>query len=187
MNRLITLLFLMLFFFTSYGQTSKENRKKSNASKKETPISVNRVEQDSIMRSRGGISSENGLTWAIPNETTSPLVPEKEDLKVYERKEVEVKADFNNGNTGLETFLDQNFVVSKKIKEKKITGEIALSFIVEKDGSLTGFKIIKNLGYDTDKEIERVVKLGKWYPSELNGKKVRSTYNLAYKIKNNND
>lgn len=179
MKKTIQLLFLILFS-ASYGQVSKENKKKSNTS---VPVSINRTTDDSIMRSRGGIRSEDGQTWSIPNDKTPEAAPQKEDTKIYERKEVEVTTDFKDGEDKLKPFLDENFVVSKKIKEKKISGKIVISFIVEKDGSLTGFKIIKDLGYDTAKELERVVKLGKWYPSELNGKKVRSTFNLTYSIK----
>lgn len=181
MKKVITVLFLVLFS-VSYGQTSKENKKKSKPVKKETPVSVNRVAQDSIMRLRGGIQSEDGQTWSAPAESSLEIVAEKEDTKIYERKEVEVTADFTEGYTKMNQFIDENFIVPKKIKEKKINGEIVLSFIVEKDGSLTAFKTIKDLGHDTVKELERVAKLGKWYPAELNGKKVRSTFNLTYTI-----
>lgn len=183
MKKIITFLFLVLFSI-SYGQVAKENKKKSKSQKKEIPVSVNPKSQDSIMRLRGGIQSEDGQTWSVPREM-SATHPEKEDIKIYERKEVEVTADFIDNK--MDQFLDENFVISKKVKEQKKNGDINLSFVVEKDGSLSAFKIIKDLGYDTGKELERVIKLGKWYPSELNGKKVRSLFNLTYTIKNNND
>ncbi|WP_264537077.1 energy transducer TonB [Flavobacterium sp. N1736] len=114
--------------------------------------------------------------------SAEPMQAEKEDLKIYDRKEVEVPAGFQNYNIKINQFISENFVVSKKIKEKKISGDIVLSFVVEKDGSFTAVKIIKDLGYDTGKELERVIKLQKWLPAELNGKKVRSTFNLTYTI-----
>jgi protein TonB len=111
------------------------------------------------------------------------IIPvEKEDLKIYTPKEVEAPVTFKNGNSNINQFISENFVVSKKMKENKIHGEIVLSFVVEKDGSLSNIKKIKDLGLDTGKELERVVKSGKWLPAELNGKKIRSTFNLTYTI-----
>ncbi len=107
---------------------------------------------------------------------------EKEDIKIYERNEVEVPAEFKDSNAKMNQFINENFVVPKEITEKIIKGDIILSFIVEKDGTLTSIKKIKDLGYSTGKELERVVKLDKWRPAELNGKRVRSTFNLTYTI-----
>lgn len=179
MKKLITFLFLVLFS-VSYGQTAKKNKQTNKSQKKEIPVNENSQSQDSIMRLRGGILSKDGQTWDVPgNPPATP--PEKEDVKIYERKEVEVTANFIDNK--MYQFLDENFVISNKAKEQKKNGDINLSFVVEKDGSLSSFKIIKDLGYDTGKELERVIKLGKWYPSELNGKKVRSIFNLTYTIK----
>lgn len=111
-----------------------------------------------------------------------PAYAEKEDLKIYERKEVEVPSRFKDGEEKMNQFVNENFVLSKKAIEKKINGEIIISFVVEKDGTLTSFKTIKDLGQNTNKELERVAKLGTWYPAELNGKKVRSTFKLTHTI-----
>jgi outer membrane biosynthesis protein TonB len=185
MKKIITFLFLILFTLT-YGQTSKENKKKNKSAKTETPISVNKKAQDSIMRSRGGIQSEDGQTWSVPDESISQIVPEKEDIKIYERKEVEVPAEFKGGDAKMNQFIAENFVVPAKITEKKITGEIVLSFVVEKDGTLTNIKTIKDLGYKTDKELARVANSTKWYPAELNGKKVRTVYKMTYLVNGSN-
>nr|WP_315224329.1 hypothetical protein [uncultured Flavobacterium sp.] len=115
-------------------------------------------------------------------DSGTPLLAEKEDVKIYERKEIEVASEFKEGNTKIDKFITENFFVSKKIKAKKINGEIIISFVVEKDGSLTTFKTIKDIGNNTGKELERVAKLGKWLPAELNGKKVRSIFNLTHTI-----
>ena len=54
---------------------------------------------------------------------------------------------------------------------------------VEKDGSLTDIKVIRDIGYGTGKEAIRVLKkCPKWTPGEQNGKKVRVLYSLPITI-----
>jgi hypothetical protein len=64
--------------------------------------------------------------------------------------------------------VDKNF----KIEEKDIKGKIYTTFIIEKDGSISDIKILRDLGYGTGKEIIRVLKLSpKWSPGIKDGKK----------------
>ena len=56
-----------------------------------------------------------------------------------------------------------------------------VTFVVEKDGSLTDIKVIRDIGYGTGKEAIRVLKkCPKWTPGEQNGKKVRCTLFSSY-------
>ena len=54
---------------------------------------------------------------------------------------------------------------------------------MEKDGSLTDIKVVRDIGYGTGKEAERVLrKSPRWTPAEQNGKKVRCSYMIPIKI-----
>ena len=58
-----------------------------------------------------------------------------------------------------------------------IQGRVVVSFIVEKDGSLTDVKVIKSLDPAFDKEAVRVVKsMPKWKPGMYRGKPARVKY-----------
>ncbi|MNY74901.1 Gram-negative bacterial tonB protein [compost metagenome] len=58
-----------------------------------------------------------------------------------------------------------------------------MQFMVEKDGSLSEFKIEKDLGYGAGDEAIRVLKLSpKWIPATENGKAVRVSYSLPITI-----
>ena len=60
---------------------------------------------------------------------------------------------------------------------------VIVHFVVEKDGSLTDIKVIRDIGYGTGKEAIRVLKkCPKWTPGEQNGKKVRVLYSLPITI-----
>jgi TonB family protein len=58
-----------------------------------------------------------------------------------------------------------------------IQGRVVVSFIVEKDGSLTDVKVIKSVDPAFDKEAIRVVKsMPKWEPGMYRGKPARVKY-----------
>ncbi len=58
-----------------------------------------------------------------------------------------------------------------------IQGRVVVSFIVEKDGSLTDVKVIKSVDPAFDKEAVRVVKsMPKWEPGMYRGKPARVKY-----------
>ncbi|KFF05811.1 energy transducer TonB [Flavobacterium reichenbachii] len=111
----------------------------------------------------------------------------KDNSKIYTSKEVEVKAEFKEGTEKMNQFLRDNFAIPKEITAQNIKGEIVSTFVVEKDGTLTDIKVSKDQGYDTNKEMVRVLKLmPNWYPAELNGKKVRVLFTLSYRANGGN-
>lgn len=80
-------------------------------------------------------------------------------------------------------FIGQNFKIPQEFSKQKIDGKLALEFMIEKDGSLTEFKVVKDLGYGTADEAIRVLKLSpKWIPASENGIPVRVMYNLPITI-----
>jgi periplasmic protein TonB len=64
------------------------------------------------------------------------------------------------------------------------TVSVNVSFVIEKDGSMTDIKVLRNPGYGLDKEAIRVLKSlkTKWSPGIKDGKKVRTQYTLPIKI-----
>ncbi len=61
-----------------------------------------------------------------------------------------------------------------------ITLKVYVSFIVEKDGTMSNIKVLKDPGYGMGKEAIRVLKSikTKWKPGKKAGKEVRTAYNL---------
>ena len=65
-----------------------------------------------------------------------------------------------------------------------IQGRVVVSFIVEKDGSLTDVKVIKSVDPAFDKEAIRVVKsMPKWEPGMWRGKPARVHYCIPIKFR----
>lgn len=76
-------------------------------------------------------------------------------------------------------FVGQNFRMPEEFSKHKMEGKLFVEFMVEKDGSLSEFKIVKDLGYGVSDEVIRVLKLSpKWIPATENGQAVRVLYSL---------
>ncbi len=61
------------------------------------------------------------------------------------------------------------------------TGKVTLSFVVEKDGSLTGYKVVHSLNTEADAIAIQVLKdyNQKWKPATQNGQPVSAEYTIA--------
>ncbi len=65
-----------------------------------------------------------------------------------------------------------------------IQGRVVVSFIVEKDGSLTDVKVVRSLDPSFDKEAIRIVKsMPKWEPGMWNGKPARLKYCIPIRFR----
>ena len=81
---------------------------------------------------------------------------------------------FPGGIDSLEAFVNRNLQYTSYAKENNITGKVFVSFVVEKDGSLTNVKVWSDIGGGCGTEAMRVVKLmPKWIPGKYYGKPVR--------------
>ncbi len=90
---------------------------------------------------------------------------------VFELKEVTVEPSFPGGNDGFYQFIGVNF---KQPEVPQLIGKVFVSFIVEKDGTLTDIRVIKDVGFGAGAEAERVMQLSpRWRPGVKEGKPVR--------------
>ncbi len=104
----------------------------------------------------------------------------EEDNSVYNTAGIEVKPDFPGGMDKFYKFVGNNY---KTPEEEGLKGKVYVTFVVEKDGSLTDIKVLRDIGYGTGAEAIRVLKkCPKWTPGEQNGKKVRVLYSLPITI-----
>lgn len=65
-----------------------------------------------------------------------------------------------------------------------LKGQVIVGFTINEDGTLSDFKIVKDLKHGTAEELIRVLKLtsGKWSPAKKDGKNVKSTFTLPINI-----
>lgn len=110
---------------------------------------------------------------------TSQVVEESDD-QVYNTAGIEVKPEFPGGMDKFYSFVGKNY---RTPEEEGLKGKVYVTFVVEKDGSLTDIKVLRDIGYGTGKEAIRVLqKSPRWNPGIQNGKPVRVLYSLPISI-----
>ena len=86
---------------------------------------------------------------------------------------VEVMPEYPGGDEARMKFLADNLQYPKTTRHLP-SGKVVIGFVVEKDGSLTNFSIIRSVDRLLDEEVIRVIKLmPKWKAGEQRGKPVR--------------
>ena len=92
---------------------------------------------------------------------------------------VDKEASYPGGIEALNTFLARNIIYPTLAKQKNIQGKVIISFIIEKNGSISNIKIIKDIGEGCGEEGVRIVKLmPKWKPAQQKGEPVRQQFVL---------
>ncbi|GAA4779259.1 energy transducer TonB [Olivibacter ginsenosidimutans] len=92
---------------------------------------------------------------------------------------VEIAPSFPGGMKAFLDYVAKNYNYPAAAKEQGISGRIILSFIVEKDGSLTDIDVVRDLGLGTGEEAVRLLQSApKWKPGIQNGRPVRVRYQL---------
>lgn len=106
----------------------------------------------------------------------------EEDNTIYNSAGIEVPAAFPGGVDKFRNFIGKNYNMPE---DEVINGKVFVTFVVEKDGSLSDIKVIRDMGFGTGKEAIRVIKSCnvKWNPGEQNGKKVRMLFSLPIVLK----
>jgi len=126
----------------------------------------------------------DALTSDVNGEVYVPTVEIKEQAVEVEEEEeifqvVEQTAMFPGGYAALTQYLRDNIKYPQQAKETGTQGKVFLTFVVEKDGSITDIKILRDIGSGCGEEAIRVVRsMPKWTPAKQRGKTVRQQFNL---------
>ena len=115
-------------------------------------------------------------------ETVAQPEPKPEVEKVFEV--VEQMPSFPGGDKALLEYLSNNIKYPVVAQENGVQGRVVVSFVVEKDGSITDVKVVRSVDPSLDKETARVVKsMPRWIPGKQNGSAVRVKYNVPVSFK----
>jgi len=116
------------------------------------------------------------VTWTRP-EAVEEIV--EEEVFVI----VEQVPEYPGGDEARLNFLRNNIKYPQMAREAGIQGTVYVSFVVEKDGSVTQVKIARGIGGGCDEEAIRVTKMmPKWKAGKQRGKEVRVSYNMPIKF-----
>ena len=111
------------------------------------------------------------VTEEVPVESDEPFI-------IVEKMPV-----FGSGHADLLIYLSQNMKYPTMARESGISGTVYISFVVEKDGSLSDIRILRELGGGCTAEAIRVIQnMPRWTPGNQRGIPVRVRMNLPVKF-----
>ena len=134
----------------------------------------------------------------LKNHTATDSLPGDEVFKVVEimphfpgceemNFELEAEAKKCADKKMLE-FIYANIKYPKEAREGNIQGMVVIKFIVEKDGSISNVKLLRDIGGGCGEEALRVANaMPRWTPGLQRGRAVRVQFNLPVKFKLDSD
>jgi protein TonB len=139
------------------------------------------------------IKPEEQTQLAITDEQVETTV-NKEVVEVVEQVQEEVEEEakeevfiiveempefLDGGEAGLRAWIAKAIEYPVIAQENGIQGKVYVTFVVDKDGSVSDAKVIRGVDPSLDKEALRVVNsLPKWKPGKQRGKPVRVSYTV---------
>ncbi|KAF2510166.1 hypothetical protein EYY60_11690 [Flavobacterium zhairuonense] len=166
--------FEYVFLYKSTKNNTLKNSNKKELVKQEVALKENYPEK----------TTENQIKKSDYNDTfpIQAVIQAGAD-EVYNTAGLEVAPEYPGGSESMNAFLKKNYILSKEMIDKKTSGKIYATFIIEKDGSLTDLKILRDLGSSSGKEFLRIINLmPKWKPGMQNGTTVRCLKSIAFQV-----
>jgi beta-lactamase regulating signal transducer with metallopeptidase domain len=125
--------------------------------------------------------------FVFSSETTAQKVKDKSDYDKPILKSIndsiEKQPEYPGGIKEFYKLVGMNFKIPAEALKQKLEGKAIIEFMVERDGSLSEFKIVKDLGFGIGNEAIRAIKLShKWIPGTIDGKPARVLYTMPITI-----
>ncbi len=132
------------------------------------------------------------FSFTVSNSVIAQDTKTKPEVVVIKTQEgdiftvVEQMPRFPGGDDARIKFLKENIKYPDEARKQGISGTVFVSFVVEKDGSISNVKLLRGIGGGCDKEALRVVSmLPNYEPGLQDGKPVRTQFNLPISFKLN--
>ena len=130
-------------------------------------------------------SQDASQTEDAKEEVVAPVSPEAKEAPADSTAKEEVfmvaeqMPEFPGGMKELLKFLQDNLKYPENAMKNNVQGRVIVQFVVEKDGTLTEFKVARSVDPDLDAEALRVLQtMPKWKPGMQRGKIVRVKFTV---------
>ena len=135
-------------------------------------------------------SQDASQTEDAKEEVVAPVSPEAKEAPADSTAKEEVfmvaeqMPEFPGGMKELLKFLQDNLKYPENAMKNNVQGRVIVQFVVEKDGTLTEFKVARSVDPDLDAEALRVLQImPKWKPGMQRGKIVRVKFTVPVSFK----
>jgi len=96
---------------------------------------------------------------------------------------VEDQPGFPGGEAALQRFLRDNIRFPAIAREAGIQGTVVVTFVIERDGSVSNVRVLRGIGGGCDEEAIRVVSMmPRWTPGKQRGRAVRVQFNMPIRF-----
>ncbi|MCH4181827.1 MAG: TonB family protein [Prevotella sp.] len=157
--------------------------------KKDNEVKKEIVSQEDLNNTKTAVgafdvkgNSDQGTVLKAEQEIAQPAPPAPKPSAEIENKVfdvVEQMPSFPGGNSALMSYLNSNVKYPVVAQENGVQGRVVISFVVEKDGSITDVQVVKSVDPSLDREASRVVRsMPRWNPGKQNGQAVRVKYDV---------
>ena len=152
----------------------KEENQVKQMDKLDEKVAVGTENKEGVKdRTIEAVRSEIAVAAPPPPPAPKPEV----STKVFDV--VEEMPSFPGGNGALMSYLNGNTKYPVVAQENGVQGKVIISFVVERDGSISDVKVARSVDPSLDREAQRVVKsMPKWTPGKQNGQTVRVKYTV---------
>lgn len=138
---------------------------------------------DNSMGTQDELSTKTNEAPVVDNEITIVEKPVQVIEPPVQKEEIFMVVEEQPTLDGLYEFLSSHIKYPEEAKELGIQGKVFVTFVVEKDGSITEVKVLRGIGGGCDEEAVRVVKsMPKWNPGKQRGTPVRVQFNIPVKF-----
>lgn len=152
----------------------KEENQVKQMDKLDDKVAVGTEDKEGVKdRTVEAVRSEIAVAAPPPPPAPKPEVA----TKVFDV--VEEMPSFPGGNGALMSYLNSNVKYPVVAQENGVQGRVIISFVVERDGSISDVKVARSVDPSLDREAQRVVKsMPRWTPGKQNGQTVRVKYTV---------
>ena len=152
----------------------KEENQVKQMDKLDDKVAVGSEDKEGVKdRTVEAVRSEIAVAAPPPPPAPKPEVA----TKVFDV--VEEMPSFPGGQGALMQYLASNIKYPVVAQENGVQGRVIVSFVVERDGSISDVKVARSVDPSLDREAQRVVKsMPKWKPGKQNGSAVRVKYTV---------
>ena len=152
----------------------KEENQVKQMDKLDDKVAVGSEDKEGVKdRTVEAVRSEIAVAAPPPPPAPKPEVA----TKVFDV--VEEMPSFPGGNAALMSYLNSNTKYPVVAQENGVQGRVIISFVVERDGSISDVKVARSVDPSLDREAQRVVKsMPRWTPGKQNGQTVRVKYTV---------
>ena len=152
----------------------KEENQVKQMDKLDDKVAVGSEDKEGVKdRTVEAVRSEIAVAAPPPPPAPKPEVA----TKVFDV--VEEMPSFPGGQGALMQYLASNIKYPVVAQENGVQGRVIVSFVVERDGSISDVKVARSVDPSLDREAQRVVKsMPRWSPGKQNGSTVRVKYTV---------